>query len=227
MPEDYTAKQTDWRDELLATGILGRGGAKIEFSRVEPLSGTTYLQAEAETKEDIPRRAVICFADETKPMDSRMVALALTEAEDLRPSPKLIVFAAFQFDPEAGKGIDKHQVGWRYLPESADEHRPHDGRPQKRNAPATRASGSSGSRTWNLFRLTKARTKANTKSASNGFDYYDVKKGPWKAGTPAHRHVDAGYQLRRHEYRADAGVLPTRRQKRRLGAACQDSESRN
>jgi adenine-specific DNA-methyltransferase len=103
MPEDYTANQSDWRDELLATGILGRGGDKIEFSRVEPLSGTIYLQAEAETKEDKPRRAVICFADETKPMDSRMVALALTEAEDLRPSPKLILFAAFQFDPEAAK----------------------------------------------------------------------------------------------------------------------------
>ncbi len=46
---DISAKQTDWRDQLLATGILGRGGAKLEFSRVEPLSGTKFLQAEAET----------------------------------------------------------------------------------------------------------------------------------------------------------------------------------
>ena len=29
--DDFTAKHTDWKDELLATGILGRNGAKIEF----------------------------------------------------------------------------------------------------------------------------------------------------------------------------------------------------
>ena len=105
MEEDVSAKQTDWRDQLLATGILGRGGAKLEFSRVEPLSGTKFLQAEAETKEDTPRRAVICFAGETKPLDSRMVEMALDEAEAMRPAPQLIVFAAFQFDPEAAKNI--------------------------------------------------------------------------------------------------------------------------
>jgi adenine-specific DNA-methyltransferase len=68
--EDYSAKQTDWRDELLATGIIGRGGAKIEFSRIEPLSGTRYLHAEAETKEKTPRRVVIFFAGETMPKKS-------------------------------------------------------------------------------------------------------------------------------------------------------------
>lgn len=72
--DDISAKQTDWRDQLLATGIQGRGGARLMFSRVEPLSGTRYLQAEAETKEDTPRRAVICFAGETKPLDSRIAA---------------------------------------------------------------------------------------------------------------------------------------------------------
>ena len=108
--EDFSAKQTDWRDQLLATGILGHGGSRLTFSRVEPLSGTKFLQAEAETKEDTPRRAVICFAGETKPLDSRMVAMALDEAETLRPAPKLIIFAAFQFDPEAAKDID--EMNW-------------------------------------------------------------------------------------------------------------------
>ena len=32
---------------------------------------------------------------------------ALQEAETLRPSPRVIVFAAFQFDPEAAKDIDE------------------------------------------------------------------------------------------------------------------------
>lgn len=102
---DLSAKHSDWRDELLATGILGKNGAKIEFTRVEPMSGTQYLQADAETTDG--KRAVICFAGETRPMDSRMVKLALDEAEELRPSPKLVIFAAFQFDPEASKDIDE------------------------------------------------------------------------------------------------------------------------
>jgi len=105
--EDISIKQAEWREELLATGILARNGKKIEFSRVEPLSGTKYLQAEAETKENPPRRAVICFAGETKPMDARIVALAIEEAETQKPTPKLILFSAFQFDPEAAKTIDE------------------------------------------------------------------------------------------------------------------------
>src|SRR5256885_3207745 len=39
-----------WRSELLKAGIRGKGGQKIEFVRVEPLSGTRWLHAEAETK---------------------------------------------------------------------------------------------------------------------------------------------------------------------------------
>jgi len=109
--EDYSAKQTDWRDELLATGIIGQGGNKIEFSRVEPMRGTQYLHAEAETKEKTPRRAVVCFAGETKPMDGRIVKLALDEAEKQRPVPEIIVFAAFQFDPEAANEIA--ETNWK------------------------------------------------------------------------------------------------------------------
>ena len=109
-PVNQTRKQSDWRGELKATGIIMRGGQKIEFSRVEPLSGTRHLQAEAETKESTPRKAVVCFADETKPLDSRMVRMALDEAEKIRPSPKMIVFCAFQFDPAASKDID--EVNW-------------------------------------------------------------------------------------------------------------------
>lgn len=103
--DDISSKQSDWRDELLATGILGKNGLKIQFSRVEVMPGTQYLQADAETTDG--QRAVICFAGETRPMDSRMVKLALDEAEELRPAPKLVIFAAFQFDPEASKDIDE------------------------------------------------------------------------------------------------------------------------
>lgn len=181
MPEDTTAKQSDWRDELLATGILGRGGAKIEFSRVEPLSGTTYLQAEAETKEDAPRRAVVCFADETKPMDSRMVALALSEAEELRPAPKLIIFAAFQFDPEASKDIDNTKwAGITCLKVQMNTDLMTEDLKKKRSS--NQSFWLVGQPDVELIQIEKGKDKGKYQVRVNGFDYYDVKKGTVESG---------------------------------------------
>lgn len=178
--DDVSAKQNDWRDQLLATGILGRGGARLMFSRVEPLSGTRYLQAEAETKEETPRRAVICFAGETKPLDSRMVSLALDEAQVQRPTPQLIIFAAFQFDPEAAKDIDtlnwpgvtllKAQMNTDLMTEDLKKKR------------------SSDQSFWlvgqpDVELIHDKRTKDKYKVKVNGFDYYDVKKGTVESGS--------------------------------------------
>jgi adenine-specific DNA-methyltransferase len=102
-----TRRQGDWQDELLKTGIRGKGGQRIEFSRVEPLPGTRWLHADAETKEDKPQRVVVSFGPDHAPFEQRQVELALDEAETLRPKPKIVVFAAFQFDPEAAKDIDE------------------------------------------------------------------------------------------------------------------------
>ncbi len=102
-----TRRQDEWRSELLKAGIRGKGGQKIEFSRVEALGGTRFLQAEAETKEDKPQRVVISFGPEHAPLEQRQVEQAIDEAEHLKPTPKIIVFAAFQFDPEAAKDIDE------------------------------------------------------------------------------------------------------------------------
>jgi adenine-specific DNA-methyltransferase len=102
-----TLRQNDWRDELLKTGIRGKGGQKIEFSRVEPLPGTRWLHADSETKEDHPQRVVVSFGPEHAPMEQRQVALAIEEAQRLIPKPTVIVFASFQFDPEAAKDIDE------------------------------------------------------------------------------------------------------------------------
>ncbi len=102
-----TLRQDEWRDELLKTGIRAKGGRKFEFSRVEPLPGTSYLHADAETKDDKPERVVISFGPEHAPLEQRQVELAIEEARTLVPKPKIIVFAAFQFDPEAAKDIDE------------------------------------------------------------------------------------------------------------------------
>lgn len=178
--EDVSAKQTDWRDQLLATGILGRGGAKLEFSRVEPLSGTKFLQVEAETREDTPRRAVICFAGETKPLDSRMVEMALDEAEAMRPAPQLIVFAAFQFDPEAAKNIaETNWPGVTLLQTQMNTDLMTEDLKKKRSS--DQSFWLVGQPDVELIR--DGRSKTRYKVRVNGFDYYDVKKGTVESGS--------------------------------------------
>ena len=116
-----TMRQVDWRDELYKTGIRGKGGQHVSFARLEPLSGTRSLHAEGETRPvdsgttrlqeksfaQNPEQIVVSFGQEHAPMEQRQVALAIEEAQLLVPKPKIIVFAAFQFDPEAAKDIDE------------------------------------------------------------------------------------------------------------------------
>ena len=54
-----------------------------------------------------PMRVVISFGPEHAPLEQRQVARAIEEAQTLVPKPQIIVFAAFQFDPEAAKDIDE------------------------------------------------------------------------------------------------------------------------
>jgi adenine-specific DNA-methyltransferase len=179
--EDLGAKQTDWREELSATGILGRGGAKIEFSRVEPLSGAKYLQAEAETKEDMPRRAVICFAGETKPLDLRMVDIALDEATKQVPKPPLVIFAAFQFDPEAAKHIDEaNWPGVQLLKVQMNTDLMTGDLKKKRSS--NQSFWLVGQPDVELIEIKDGEDIGKHKVRVNGFDYYDVKKGEVKSG---------------------------------------------
>ena len=177
---DMTAKQADWRDELLATGILGKNGARLEFSRVEPLSGTTFFQAEAETKEKTPKRALICFGSETKVMDARYVALAMDEAEKRHPQPDYLIFAAFQFGPEAAKMLDEATwQGVTLLKVQMNTDLMTDDLKKKR------ASNESfwlvGQPDVELIR--DKRSKKRYKVRVRGFDYYDVKTGKVTSGT--------------------------------------------
>lgn len=116
-----TLRQAEWRDELLKTGIRGKNGQRIRFARLEPLPGCRYLHAEGETRPSdegadsvreqapaySPMRVVVSFGPEHAPLEQRQVQRAWEEAQQLVPKPKLLVFAAFQFDPEAAKDIDQ------------------------------------------------------------------------------------------------------------------------
>ena len=116
-----TLRQSDWRDELLETGIRGKGGQRIVFGRLEPQAGTRWLHAVGETQEnsrdaagtdeaaaaDTPLSVAVSFGPDHAPLEQRQVEEAWHEALALNPRPNLLVFAAFQFDPEAAKDIDE------------------------------------------------------------------------------------------------------------------------
>ncbi len=113
-----TLRQSDWRDELLKTGIRGKSGQMIHFSRVEPLGGTKWLHADAESKGATPERVVISFGPDYAPLTKVQVEDAWQEALTLIPRPQMIVFAAFQFEPQAAQDIDgltKEKTGMTFL----------------------------------------------------------------------------------------------------------------
>ena len=119
-----TLRQSDWRDELVKTGIRGKAGQYIRFARLEPLPGAPGLRNLHADGETLPndhgadsirergaaysaQRVVVSFGPEHAPLEQRQVEVAIIEAQTLVPKPKVIVFAAFQFDPEAAKDIDE------------------------------------------------------------------------------------------------------------------------
>jgi adenine-specific DNA-methyltransferase len=100
-----SSRQHQWRDELLKTGIRGKGGQMLRFAELETLPGTRYLHASGHL--DSGERVVVSFGPEHAALEQRQVELALREAGELFPLPKMIVFCAFTFDPEAAKDIDQ------------------------------------------------------------------------------------------------------------------------
>jgi adenine-specific DNA-methyltransferase len=99
-----SARQHTWRDELLKTGIRGKGGQMLRFSSLETLPGTVCLHATGTL--DSGERVVVSFGPAHALLEQRQAEHALREAGELFPLPKMIVFCAFDFDPEAAKDID-------------------------------------------------------------------------------------------------------------------------
>lgn len=172
-----TLRQDIWRSELLKTGVRAKGGSKIEFARVEPLQGTTHLQAEAETKEDNPKRVLVCFGPEHAPMEQRQVELALEEAEKIRPKPSMVLFCAFQFDEEAAKDIDEtNWPGVTLLKAQMN---------MDLQTEDLKKSNRSSESFWLIGQpdVEMKKQKDGTVTVTvNGFDYYDPKSGEVKSG---------------------------------------------
>ncbi len=102
-----SGRQHQWRDELLKAGIRGKGGQMLKFAELETLPFDADIRnLHAIGHLDSGERVVVSFGPEHAALEQRQVANALAEAGNLFPLPKMIVFCAFAFDPEAAKDID-------------------------------------------------------------------------------------------------------------------------
>ena len=190
-----TLRQSDWRDELLKTGIRGKGGQFIRFARLETLPGCRYLHADGESRpndegaerirEDGParevQRIVVSFGPEHAPLEQRQVEWAIQEAQTLVPRPRVVVFAAFQFDPEASKDIDetnwpgltllKAQMNADLLTEDL-----------KRKRASNESFWLIGQPDVYLHHISRGQDTGKWQVEVRGFDYYNTKTGDVESG---------------------------------------------
>ena len=181
-----TLRHAEWRDELLKTGLRGKGGHHIDFSRVEPLAGTRWLHADAETKGAKPERVVFSFGPEYSLLEQRQVELAWEEARTLSPKPAILVFAAFEFDPEAAKDIDsmtKEKTGMTFLTAQMNADLLTEDLKKKRAS--NQGFWLVGRPDVELREITKADQKGKWQAEVRGFDYYDTRTGTIESGGAA------------------------------------------
>ena len=192
-----TLRQGEWRDELLKTGIRGKAGQRVSFARLEPLPGSPtlrYLHADGETLPNeagadsiregaasAAQRVVVSFGPDHAPLEQRQVARAIEEAQTLVPQPRAIVFAAFQFDPEAAKDIDEtHWPNVALLKAQMNADLLTDDLKKKR------ASNESfwliGQPDVVLHQISKGHNIGKWQVVVRGFDYYNTKTGDVESG---------------------------------------------
>ncbi|MBI1928785.1 site-specific DNA-methyltransferase [Candidatus Poribacteria bacterium] len=176
-----TLRQAEWRDELLRAGVRAKGGAFIHFTRVEPLSGTRYIQAQAETRAEKPQKVLVVFGPEHAPLEQRTVELAMEEAYYLKPA--ILLFCAFQFDDEAAKDIDEtpeHLVGFKLLKAQMNIDLQTEDLKKKRNT--NESFWLVGQPDVVVRKIAKGEDKGKTQVEVMGFDYYNPKTGNVESG---------------------------------------------
>ena len=190
--EGETLRQAEWRDELLRTGVRGRGGQMLRFVRVEPMPGAKWLHAEAEIAagkeggELAGQRVAVCFGPEHAPLEQRLVEFAWDEARELRPKPGVLLFCAFQFDPEAQKDIDQMdaaKAGMVFLrAEMNDDLHTED---LKKNRTSNESFWLMGQPDIRVSRVGSGEDKGKWRVKVEGFDYFNLKEGRIESGGAA------------------------------------------
>ena len=121
------------------------------------------------------------FTGETKPLDMRMVNLAMKEAENQRPAPALLIFAYFQADPAAAEYIEK--TNWPGVTllkvqmntdlMTAD---------LKKKSSGSQSFWLIGQPDVELVKISQDKDGEKYIVKVKGFDYYDVKAGKVESG---------------------------------------------
>ena len=181
---------------LLKTGIRGKAGQRISFARLEPMPGTRWLHAEGETRPDASGRRWLSRVQarpiarngswrHSVPMMRRWSSgrwhSPSKRRRALSPSRKIIVFAAFQFDPEASKDIDEtNWPGVTLLKAQMNADLLTDDLKKKR------ASNESfwliGQPDVEAKRITEGDDKGKLRVSVRGFDYYNTRTGNVESG---------------------------------------------
>lgn len=171
-----SGRQHQWRDELLKTGIRGKGGQMLRFADLEPLPADADIRnLHATGHLDSGEVVVVSFGPEHAALEQRQVDNAFSEAGKLFPRPTMIVFCAFTFDPEAAKDIDgikgitalKAQMNTDLLTEDLKKAR------------------SSNQSFWLMGQPeveVKKLKDGNLQVEVHGFDYFDTVKGELVSG---------------------------------------------
>jgi len=130
-----------------------------------------------------PMRVVVSFGPEHAPLEQRQVQRAWEEAQQLFPKPKLLVFATFQFDPEAAKDMDEMKpelAGMQFLKVQMNADLLTEDLKKKR------ASNESfwliGQPDVRVERIAKGEDKGKLRVSVHGFDYYNTKSGAIESG---------------------------------------------
>lgn len=176
-----TLRQDQWRDELQRTGVRGKGGAIMHFSRIEAQEGTRYIQAVGELKNGKPQKVLIVFGPEHAPLDARVVELAIEEARQLKPD--ILLFCAFQFDEEAAKDIDETSeklIGFKLLKAHMNMDLQTDDLKKQRNT--NQSFWLIGQPDVRLHEISKGDDKGKVTIEVVGFDYYNPKTGAIDSG---------------------------------------------
>jgi len=110
------------------------------------------------------------------------VELAIEEAQTLVPKPKVIVFAAFQYDPEAAKDIDEtNWPGVTLLKVQMNADLLTDDLKKKRSS--NESFWLIGQPELELEQIAKGKNKGKYRVIVHGFDYYNTKTGNIESGS--------------------------------------------
>ena len=177
-----THRQALWRERFEAQGVRLKNNRRLKVRNVRVFSSSASdLHATFVTREDEPRSGFVSFGPEDSPLGTRQVLRALDEAEKQRPSRALIVFAAFEFDPEAARVLDEGDWA-RFAVLKAKMS------PDLQTADL-RGKGSDGDSFWlvgrpdaELRRIESGEDAGKWVVSVRGFDYYDPVSGEMRSG---------------------------------------------